>query len=158
MANQIALNVNIEEVVGHLGIVNVDEEHLKAWMAEYEYPELTMAVLREYLSDAGLEMREKYTDIKDSTWSALSFEDPTVTDIKIAAEPVEPPAPTIPDDEIARFYWDHPDDGDDPCKPYGEETARIIDLAQGGVIAYTHENSAPGMVAALTAAAEQVTV
>lgn len=153
MTNMIALNVNIVEVVGHLGVVNIDEDHLKAWMAEYEYPELTMAALSEYLSDAGLEMAEKYSDIKDSTWSGLTFEDPTVTDIKIAAEPVDPPA-----NEIPRFYWDHPADGDDKNEPFGDKTARIIDLVEGGVIAYVREDLASGMVDMLTASAAQKTV
>lgn len=153
MANQITVNVNITETVGHLGEVTIDEADLKAWMAQFEYTELTIQTLSEYLADRNLEMAEKYTDIKDSSWSELAFEDPTVTDIQIAAEPADPA-----ENEIPRYYWDRPSDGDDTNEPYGDQTARIIDLVAGGVIAYVHEDTAPGMVAALTAAATEVTV
>jgi hypothetical protein len=147
MTNQITINVNIAEIVGHLGVVTVDEADLKAWMAEFGYTELTLQNLSEHIADSNLEMAEKYTDIKDSTWSQLAFEDPTVTDIPIGAEPVDPP------EDEARYYWDTPADGDnDTNEPYGAQTVRIIDQEAGGVIAYVHRDTAPDMVATLNAA------
>ena len=51
-------------------------------------------------------------------------------------------------DEEQRYYWDEPDDGDDPNKPYGDDTARIIDT-ESGVIAYAHKLNAPVLVRTL---------
>jgi hypothetical protein len=147
MTNQITINVNIEETVGHLGVVTVDEANLKAWMAETGYTELSLQNLSEYIADSNLEMAEKYTEIKDSNWSKLAFEDPTVTDIPIAAEPVNPP------EDEPRYYWDNPAYCGDSNTPYGAHTARIVDEEAGEVIAYVHKDNAPGIVAALTAAA-----
>ena len=51
-------------------------------------------------------------------------------------------------DSEQRYYWDEPDDGDDPNKPYGDDTARIIDT-ESGVIAYSHKLNAPVLVRTL---------
>jgi hypothetical protein len=55
--------------------------------------------------------------------------------------------PDAPDEP--QVYWDMAQDGDDENRPYGEDTARIIDLQAGGVIAYCHKDRADKMVRAL---------
>lgn len=56
-----------------------------------------------------------------------------------------------------RFYWDTELEDDELTEfPYGDDTARIIDLEEGGVIAYTHHLSAPAIVASLIANPPQV--
>lgn len=55
-------------------------------------------------------------------------------------------------DQEPRFYWDNELEDDELSSfPYGDETARIIDLEGGGIIAYAHVSVAPAMVAALIA-------
>lgn len=146
MTTPIELNVNITETVGHLGVVTVDKEHLEAWLAEYEHPELSIGILSEYLNDANLQMRERYTEVEDSTWADLRVADHETATLKIAADP----APEA--EGITRYYWDRPADGDDTNEPFGAQTARIIDLEAGGAIAYVHEDAAPSIVGALIAA------
>lgn len=52
-----------------------------------------------------------------------------------------------------RFYWDTELEDDELTEfPFGDTTARIIDLEEGGVIAYVHQLSAPAIVASLIAA------
>lgn len=55
-----------------------------------------------------------------------------------------------------QVYWDddQPDEWtEDEAKilPYGDDTCRIIDLEQGGVIAYCHRNNANRIAMALRA-------
>ena len=53
------------------------------------------------------------------------------------------------DPEEPQVYWDMVQDGDDENRPYGEDTARIIDLQAGGVIAYCHKDNADRLVGAI---------
>jgi hypothetical protein len=47
-----------------------------------------------------------------------------------------------------KIYWDMVDDGDDPNRAWGDNTARIIDMEVGGVVAYCHKDAAPRLVKA----------
>lgn len=60
---------------------------------------------------------------------------------------------TVPDNEEHNVYWDTELDEDDD-RPYGDDTARIIDQALGGVIAYCHRVNASRIVKAIRAAEE----
>lgn len=56
------------------------------------------------------------------------------------------------DGEESPIYWDNFVEDDETSLenlPYGEETARIIDEGQGGVIAYCHVDTADRIVEAL---------
>lgn len=53
------------------------------------------------------------------------------------------------DPDEPQVYWDMAHDGDDEHTPYGDDTARIIDLQAGGVIAYCHKDNADKLVRAL---------
>jgi hypothetical protein len=57
------------------------------------------------------------------------------------------------DNEDHNVYWDTElDDEDD--RPFGDDTARIIDLGLGGVIAYCHRVNAHRIVMAIRAVEE----
>jgi hypothetical protein len=49
-----------------------------------------------------------------------------------------------------QIYWDAHHEDDDK-RPYGEDTAAIVDLQQGGIIAYCHKDNANRIVMALRA-------
>jgi hypothetical protein len=57
------------------------------------------------------------------------------------------------DQEEPQVYWDGEDEEDDHTEPthfpFGVDTVRIIDLQQGGVIAYCHKDNAHRIVMAL---------
>lgn len=57
-------------------------------------------------------------------------------------------------DESSSIYWtDAPtDSGETYAHLYGAATAAIVDEAEGGIIAYTHAENAPRVVAALRGA------
>lgn len=83
--------------------------------------------------------------LRGYAWESLKLDvesnDPTDPDLAITVVAHDPEEPQV--------YWDMAHEGDDEHQPFGEDTARIIDLQQGGVIAYCHKDNADRLVRAV---------
>jgi hypothetical protein len=81
--------------------------------------------------------------LKGDAWVSLKLDvqsnDPSDDELTVTTVEHDPEEPQV--------YWDQ--ERDDEHRPFGDDTARIIDLQQGGVIAYCHKDNADRMVRAI---------
>lgn len=104
--------------------------------------------------DAGGTIATLYIEQSDDR-SSYTLKGYTNEPLKVDIEQEDPEEPQV--------YWDQEPDDERAAaiatghehSPFGADTARIIDLQQGGVIAYCHKNNADRLVRAIWLKEEQ---
>ena len=94
----------------------------------------------DFEDDAGGTVATLYIEQSDDR-SSYTLKGYTNEPLKVDIEQEDPEEP--------QAYWDVAHEAGDEHTPFGDDTARIIDLQMGGVIAYCHKDNADRLVRAL---------